>query len=50
MTTDFSSDGSMWTQLNDDSYTNDPVLDGGRLHWRKHRGCGANTLDSRTAP
>jgi hypothetical protein len=27
----FRSDGSMWTQLNDDSYTNDPVLDGGRL-------------------
>lgn len=27
----FRSDGFMWTQLNDDSYANDPILDGGNL-------------------
>lgn len=27
----FRHDGSMWTQLNDDSYTTAPVLDGGEL-------------------
>jgi hypothetical protein len=27
----FRSDGFMWTQLNDDSYALDPVLDGGKL-------------------
>ena len=27
----FRSDGFMWTQLNDDSYARDPVLDGGKL-------------------
>lgn len=27
----FRSDGSMWTQLNGDSYANEPILDGGDL-------------------
>jgi hypothetical protein len=27
----FRSEGSMWTQLNDDSYAYDPILDGGEL-------------------
>jgi hypothetical protein len=27
----FRSDGSMWTQLNDDSYVEEPILDGGEL-------------------